>query len=82
MIGEVGTIRSPVGVNSPGWVFVRGERWRAVLALAPEEYDPRDGEPAIGAGRRVTVVGFDDGGVVQVVPAGLPGSARDFGRPG
>jgi membrane-bound serine protease (ClpP class) len=35
MIGEVGTVRSPVGVNSSGWVFVHGERWRAVLAFAP-----------------------------------------------
>jgi len=82
MIGEVGTVRSPVGVNSSGWVFVHGERWRAVLAFAPEGYDPRDGEPTIGVGRRVRVVGFDDGGVVQVVPAGLPASERDFGRPG
>ena len=37
MIGEVGTVRSPVGVNSSGWVFVHGELWRAVLAFAPEE---------------------------------------------
>jgi membrane-bound ClpP family serine protease len=40
MIGEVGTVRRPVGVNSEGWVFVHGERWRAVLAFAPEETDP------------------------------------------
>ncbi|HEX5700426.1 MAG TPA: NfeD family protein, partial [Rubrobacter sp.] len=32
MIGEVGTVRRPVGVNSEGWVFVHGELWRAVLA--------------------------------------------------
>jgi membrane-bound ClpP family serine protease len=25
MIGEVGTIRSPVGVDSSGWVFVHGK---------------------------------------------------------
>ena len=68
MIGEVGTVRSPVGVESAGWVFVHGERWRAVLAFAPEEADPRDGEPTIGAGREVTVVGFGEGGTVQVVP--------------
>ena len=37
MIGEVGTVRSPVGTRSEGWVFVHGERWRAVLAYAPEE---------------------------------------------
>ena len=39
MIGEIGTVRSPVGVESEGWVFVNGERWRAVLAFAPEESD-------------------------------------------
>ncbi len=69
MIGEVGTVRSPVGVESAGWVFVHGERWRAVLAFAPEGADPRDGEPTIGVGRKVTVVGFGEGGTVQVVPA-------------
>jgi membrane-bound serine protease (ClpP class) len=67
MIGEMGTVRSPVGVNSSGWVFVHGERWRAVLAFAPEETDPRDAEPMIDVGSRVTVVGFDEGGTVQVV---------------
>src|SRR5215217_6839709 len=35
MIGEVGSVRSPVGVSSSGWVFVHGELWRAVLAFAP-----------------------------------------------
>ena len=68
MIGEVGTVRSPVGVEPDGWVFVHGERWRAVLAFAPEEPDPRDGEPVVEAGRKVAVVGFANGGVVQVVP--------------
>jgi membrane-bound ClpP family serine protease len=68
MIGEVGTVRSPVGVESTGWIFVHGERWRAVRAFAPEETDPREGEPMIGVGSKVTVVGFGDGGVVQVVP--------------
>src|SRR5215204_3365687 len=67
MIGEVGGVRSPLGVSSEGWVFVHGELWRAVLAFAPEETDPRDGEPMIGLGRKVTVVGFDEGGTVQVV---------------
>ena len=66
MIGEVGTVRSPVGVSSSGWVFVHGELWRAVLAFAPEETDPRDGETIIGAGSKVTVLGFDEGGTVQV----------------
>jgi membrane-bound ClpP family serine protease len=68
MIGEVGTVRSPVGVESEGWVFVHGERWRAVLAFAPEGADARDGEPIIGVGRKVTVVGFGEGGTVQVIP--------------
>ena len=67
MIGEVGTVRSLVGLNSPGWIFVHGELWRAVLAFVPEETDPRDGEPMIGVGSKVTVVGFDEGGTVQVV---------------
>ena len=69
MIGEVGTVRSPVGVESAGWVFVHGERWRAVLAFAPEGADPTDGDPTIGMGRKVTVVGFNEEGTVQVVPA-------------
>jgi membrane-bound ClpP family serine protease len=68
MIGEMGTVRSPVGVSSSGWVFVHGELWRAVLAFAPEETDPRDAEPMIGVGSKVTVLGFGEGGVVQVVP--------------
>jgi membrane-bound serine protease (ClpP class) len=37
MIGEVGSVRSPVGTRSEGWVFVHGERWRAVLAYAPRK---------------------------------------------
>ena len=82
MVGEVGTVRSPVGVRSEGWVFVHGERWRALLAFAPEEADPREGEPVVGVGRRVRVVGFGEGGIVQVVPIGLPGSGRDLDRPG
>jgi membrane-bound ClpP family serine protease len=81
MIGEVGTVRSPVGVDTSGWVFVHGERWRAVLAFAPEETDPREGEPSIGVGRKVSVVGFGDGGVVQVVPLELPGRGRGFEGP-
>jgi membrane-bound serine protease (ClpP class) len=68
MIGEVGTVRSPVGTNSEGWVFVHGERWRAVLAYAPEG----DDESMIGVGRKVVVLGFGDGGVVVVVPVEGP----------
>jgi len=72
MIGEVGTVRSPVGAQSAGWVFVHGERWQAVLAFAPEQTDPRGGEPTVEAGSKVTVVGFGEGGTVQVVPAQGP----------
>jgi membrane-bound serine protease (ClpP class) len=68
MIGEVGTVRSPVGVESSGWVFVHGERWRAVLAFAPEEANPEESVPVLEVGRKVAVVGFGDGAVVEVVP--------------
>jgi membrane-bound serine protease (ClpP class) len=78
MIGEVGTVRSLVGVNSSGWVFVHGELWRAVLAFAPEETGPQENEAAIGVGRKVRVLGFGEGGVVQVVPVELPGRGRDL----
>src|SRR5215208_5806411 len=80
MIGEVGTVRSPVGVNSEGWVFVHGERWRAVLAFAPEGGSSGDREPMIGVGSKVAVVGFGDGSVVQVVPVELPGRGWDLDR--
>ena len=82
MVGEVGTLRSPVGVHSEGWVFVHGERWRAVLAFLPDDTDPQDNEPTIGQGRKVRVVGFGEGGVMQVVPIQLPGRSRDLDRPG
>ena len=82
MVGEVGTVRSLVGVHSEGWVFVHGERWRAVLAFLPDDTDPQDGEPSIGQGRKVRVVGFGEGGVMQVVPIQLPGRSRDLDRPG
>ncbi len=77
MIGEVGTVRSPVGLGSEGWVFVHGERWRAVLAFAPEETDPHDPDAVVGVGRKVVVVGFGDGGgVLQVMPAEWPDYRR------
>ena len=82
MIGEVGTVRSPIGVESEGWIFVHGERWRAVLAFAPEEGDPRDREPAVGVGRKVAVVGFGEGGVVQVIPVELPRGGGDLDSTG
>src|SRR5215211_617608 len=77
MIGEVGTVRSPVGTHSEGWVFVHGERWRAMLAFAPEETDLRDGEPVVGVGGKVAVVSVGDGSVVQVVPVELPPHRRN-----
>ena len=83
MIGEVGTVKSPVGVSSEGWVFVHGERWRAVLAFAPEDTDPRDREAVVEVGRKVTVIAFGDGGgVVQVVPIELPARGQDLDRAG
>src|SRR5215217_7464948 len=82
MIGEVGTVRSPVGMSSSGWIFVHGELWRAALAFAPEETTSRESEPMIGVGRKVSVVGFGEGGVVQVVPIELPGRGRDLEAPG
>jgi membrane-bound ClpP family serine protease len=82
MIGEAGTVRSPVGVNSSGWVFVHGERWRAVLAFAPEETDPRNGEPMIDVGSKVRVVGFGEGGAVQVMPLGRDYHSRSLDMQG
>jgi hypothetical protein len=56
-----------------------GELWRAVLAFAPEETDPRDGEPMIEVGRKLTVVGFDEEGTMQVVPVDRTyGPGRQF----
>ena len=77
MIGEVGTVRSPIGVGSEGWIFVHGERWRAVLAFAPQGAGPGDEEPVVGVGGKVAVVGFGEGGVVQVVPVESPRHDRD-----
>ena len=77
MIGEVGMVRRAVGVERWGWVFVHGELWRAELAFAPEESTSRDTEPIIEVGSKVRVVGFGEGGVVQVVPTQLPGRGLD-----
>ena len=82
MIGEVGTVRSPVGTRSEGWVFVHGERWRAVLAFAPEETDLRDRDAVVEVGDKVMVVGFADGSVVHIVPIELPGRGPDRDRSG
>jgi membrane-bound serine protease (ClpP class) len=77
MIGEVGMVRRAVGVRSEGWVFVHGELWRAELAFAPEQSGLRDTESVVGVGSKVRVVGFAEGGVVQVVPTQLPARGRD-----
>lgn len=63
MIGEVGVVTERVGGNSPGWVFVHGERWQAFAAVAPEDAH-QDRDRTIGVGHRVQVVGFRDGKVV------------------
>ncbi len=81
MIGEVGTVKSPVGLEPEGWVFVHGERWKAVLAFAPEETDLPDRDAVVGVGDKVMVVGFADGSVVQVVPIELPGRGPELDRP-
>src|SRR5215218_203409 len=47
MNGEVGTVRSPVEVESEGWVFVHRETWRPVLTFAPEETDPQDHDAVV-----------------------------------
>ena len=82
MIGEVATVRSPVGVESIGWIFVHGERWRAVLAFAPEETDARDIEPMIDVGSKVTVLGFGEEGTVQVVPVQMDYPSRSLDSQG
>ena len=65
MIGEVGAVRAPVGAGTPGWVFVHGELWRAVVAVAPEDaYEEEERERVLGIGRKVQVVGMGDGKVV------------------
>jgi membrane-bound ClpP family serine protease len=67
MVGKVGVVREPVGTSLPGWVFVRGERWRAIVAVAPEDAHKQDYEQVIWVGRRVQVVDVRDG-QVAVVP--------------
>jgi membrane-bound serine protease (ClpP class) len=81
MIGEVGTVRSPLGTHSEGWVFVHGERWRGVLAYASEGAGLGDDEPVVGVGGKVAVVGFGEGGVVEVVPVESSGLRRGQGTP-
>jgi len=61
LIGEVGVVKEPVGVSSPGWIFVHGEWWQAIAAIAPEDAYEQDHEQVIKVGCKVLVVGFQDG---------------------
>jgi membrane protein implicated in regulation of membrane protease activity len=47
-----------------GSLTLLGLCWRS----SPEETDPRDGEPMIDVGSKLTVLGFGEEGTVQVVP--------------
>ena len=67
MIGEVGVVKEPVGVSSPGWIFVHGEWWQAIAAIAPEDAYEQDHEQVIKVGCKVLVVGFQDGKATVVL---------------
>jgi membrane-bound serine protease (ClpP class) len=67
MIGEVGVVKEPVGVSSPGWIFVHGEWWQAIAAIAPEDAYEQDHEQVIKVGRKVLVVGLQDAKVTVVL---------------
>lgn len=67
MIGEVGVAKEAVGTSSPGWVFVHGEWWQAIAAIAPENAYKQDREQLIGVGSRVMVVSLQDGKVAVVL---------------
>ena len=81
MIGDVGVVREPIGVSHPGWVFVHGEWWQAIAAIAPEDAYKRDRGQTIGVGRRVQVVGLRDGKVVVIPlePAAFEHSSQELG---
>jgi membrane-bound serine protease (ClpP class) len=66
MIGEVGVVKRLVGTSFPGWVFVHGEWWRAIAAVAPEDARKQEHERVIGVGATVQVVGLRDGKVVII----------------
>jgi membrane-bound serine protease (ClpP class) len=78
MIGEVGVVKEPVGVSSPGWIFVHGEWWQAIAAIAPEDAYEQDHEHVIKLGCKVLVVGFQDGiaTVVLFEPTALEYSTK------
>jgi membrane-bound serine protease (ClpP class) len=67
MIGEVGVVKEPVGVSSPGWIFVHGEWWQAIAATAPEEAYEQDHEQVIKIGCKVLVVGLQHARVAMVL---------------
>jgi membrane-bound ClpP family serine protease len=67
MIGEVGVVKEPVGVSSPGWIFVHGEWWQAIAAMALEDAYEQDHEQMIKVGRKMLVVGLQDGRVAVVL---------------
>jgi hypothetical protein len=50
-------------------LIVYGKRWRAILPFVSWETESGEYEPVVEVGRKVTVVGFRDGVVVEVVPA-------------
>ncbi len=78
MVGEVGVVRETLGAGSAGWVFVRGELWRAIPAVPPEDvYDSDQQDQTIEAGCRVQVVGCGDGRVL-VVPFETAPFERSF----
>ena len=78
MIGEVGVVKEPVGVSSPGWIFVHGEWWQAIAAIAPEDAYEQDHEQVIKVGCKVLVVGFQDGKATVVLfePSALEYSTK------
>jgi hypothetical protein len=50
-----------------------GPCWRSL----PEKADPRESEPMIDVGSKVSVVGFGEGGVMLEVPTGSPYRGRE-----
>jgi len=78
MIGEVGVVKEPIGVSSPGWIFVHGEWWQAIAAIPPEDAYEQGHEQVIKVGCNVLVVGFRDGKATVVLfePTALEYSTR------
>ena len=87
LTGKEGMIGRSAPSGAP-WGELRGMGVRSRGAVAgpasvrPRETDPQDREPVVGAGRKVRVVGFGEGGLVQVVPIEPPGGGRDLDRVG